>query len=156
MAARSLHSASEVPKMRPGTQTFSMAVNSLSRWWNWNTNPTCTRWYMSRSWLLNLERGLPLKRISPEVGVSSMPTRFKKVDLPDPEEPVRATSSPSSIEKFTPLRISSSSPVSENTRRRSIVCKSLSDIKNNHRTNKAKKTINAKKGTAKNDRNNTQ
>ena len=39
--------------MRPGIMTFSIAVNSGRRWWNWNTNPTvlflnAARAYLSR------------------------------------------------------------------------------------------------------------
>ena len=39
--ARGRHASRSRPAIDPGIITFSSAVNSGSRWWNWNTKPMC-------------------------------------------------------------------------------------------------------------------
>lgn len=48
---------------------------------------SCSSLSFPRSWLLT--------HTSPEVGLSSPPTRFKRVDFPLPEVPTMETNSPS-------------------------------------------------------------
>ena len=65
------------------------------------------RWSRDR-----LSTCIPLKRYAPAVGLSSAPMMFMAVDLPEPDAPMMATNSPSSIEKLTPRRASkAASPV---------------------------------------------
>jgi hypothetical protein len=47
---------------------------------------------------------LPLTETVPEVGVSSLSRSRRKVDLPDPEDPMRKTNSPLSISVETSSR----------------------------------------------------
>src|SRR5438874_6360529 len=47
---------------------------------------------------------MPSSQYSPVVGLSRQPTTFMKVDLPEPDGPMIATNSPSSISSETPRR----------------------------------------------------
>ena len=49
---------------------------------------------------------LPSTRISPPVGRSRSPRRFRKVVFPDPDGPVRAQNSPARRSKSMPFRTS--------------------------------------------------
>ena len=56
----------------------------------------------ARSRSLSVAMSSPVTRTVPVLGRSSVPIRCNKVDLPEPEGPTMATSSPSLTEKLTP------------------------------------------------------
>ena len=74
--------------------TFSRVVNSGNRWWNWKTNPMS----LLRSAALRLwsrpPKFCPEKKISPLVGASRVPSRCRRVVLPEPDAPRMAMDSP--------------------------------------------------------------
>ena len=60
-----------------------------------------------RSASSSLEQSRPLMTIEPEVGGSSRPAMCKSDDLPEPDGPTRATTSPGIIWAVKPRKISS-------------------------------------------------
>ena len=69
---------------------------------SWNTTPRLRRKYGT----LRLEiapRSCPSTWMDPLVGFSSLSTRRRNVDLPEPEAPTRNTNSPLRISRLTPL-----------------------------------------------------
>src|SRR5215467_1593567 len=54
--------------------------------------------------------GLPRRNVSPELASISPDMMRKQVDLPDPDGPRSATTSPSRTERLTPSRTFSSAP----------------------------------------------
>ena len=91
--------------MRAGIMTFSRAVNSGSRRWNWKTNPMCwlRKAAMRRS--LRVKGSTPSMNTCPESGLSSVPTICRRVVLPAPLGPTMATISRSCTSMSMPLRI---------------------------------------------------
>src|SRR6266567_2523505 len=69
---------------------------------SWNTQPILRR-RCGTFQLVSRARSLPATWIRPSVGRSSLSTRRKKVDLPDPDGPTRKTNSPfsTSISTFS-------------------------------------------------------
>ena len=51
------------------------------------------------------DTSVPPMHTLPEVGLSSVPIRFSRVDFPEPEGPTMATNSPSSTLRDTPLQL---------------------------------------------------
>jgi len=86
------------------SSTFCCTVSDGSRWCNWNTNPTMSR--RNLAGCLSAWTGMSSTKIEPEVGLSRLPISCSSVVLPDPDGPVRATSSPGSTRKLTSRRIS--------------------------------------------------
>src|SRR6218665_3959490 len=72
----------------------------------------------SFSWRLPTSR--PLRKMLPEVGESRQPINCSRVDLPEPDGPTIARSSPAYTERSTPARpLVDSSPGPKYVRRRS-------------------------------------
>ena len=92
--------------------TFSISVMWLHRLKLWNTMPSFERmrsiWRRSAGtvwpWLSALSLiSSPLTRIRPLVGFSRQLMQRSSVDLPEPEPPMMATTSPSRAESDTPF-----------------------------------------------------
>jgi hypothetical protein len=81
--------------------TFSIAVSDGTRFKFWNTYPIQRRRIWANDDLVSPPRTRPSTITSPEVGESSPPATFSKVDLPEPEGPMTATSSPAETLRFT-------------------------------------------------------
>jgi len=69
---------------------------------DWNIMPTRRARYEAGSRRESESRGAPRNSIVPAVGVSSPARRLRRVDLPDPDAPITAKNSPSSIPISTP------------------------------------------------------
>ena len=84
-----------------GIHTFSRAVARGSRLKLWKTNPM--RLLRSCASCVGDSRPIstPLRRYKPSLGRSRHPSKFIKDVLPDPEVPIKATNSPSSIDNET-------------------------------------------------------
>ncbi|MGX1250521.1 hypothetical protein RKD48_003032 [Streptomyces ambofaciens] len=93
-----------MPFSRSGRATFSTQVSSGTSWPNWNTNPKSERRSALR-WASDIaDSSRPLYVIVPESG-GTMPARqCSSVDLPDPEGPITATTSPGWMENSAPSR----------------------------------------------------
>src|SRR3954449_10949015 len=83
--------------------TFCATVRSRSRRKSWKTQPMVRR-SLGTCHLLIVFSVLPLTTIVPEVGVSSLSSNRRKVDFPEPEDPMRKTNSPLSISVDTSSR----------------------------------------------------
>src|SRR5512137_74171 len=100
------HSPME-PSSRPlsaamGIITFSRAVNSGSRWWNWNTNPRVRpRQRVSASSSMT-PVSWPSSRTRPVVGRPRSPMMCRSVLLPEPDGPISAANSPRRSVRSTP------------------------------------------------------
>ena len=90
------------PAMTAGSATFSSTVMPSSRLKNWKTSPMWRRRIRASSSSLRPVTWWPATVISPSSGVSSPATRLSRVDLPQPEGPIRATNSPSPTVRSTP------------------------------------------------------
>ncbi len=90
------------PAIESGSRTFSSAESIGSRLKNWKTKPMCSR----RSSVTSLSESdatcLPAISTWPPVGLSSAASRCMSVDLPEPDGPMTATSSPGVTESVTP------------------------------------------------------
>eukprot|EP01133_Synstelium_polycarpum_P009666 gene9666-11293_t len=75
-------------------QTFSRAVNSGSKWWNWYTKPSERLRNWPRAFSPRADNSSPASQTLPWDGVSRPPNRLSKVLLPEPELPTIATRSP--------------------------------------------------------------
>ena len=82
---------------------FLSAVMFLNKLNCWNTIPTRLR--MSGFHTPFAKMLLPSNRMSPPVGISSRFNWRRKVDLPQPEGPITAITSPRWMSKEIPLRI---------------------------------------------------
>ena len=76
--------------------TFSTALNSGSRWWNWKTNPTCRFRNATRASSPAVDSSVPAIVMRPPSMASSPPTQCSSVLFPTPEAPTTAIISPSS------------------------------------------------------------
>ena len=85
------------PAIESGSATFSSAVSIGSRLKNWKTKPMCSRRSSVTSRSVSPETSLPPIETVPVVGSSSAARMCINVDLPDPEGPMTATSSPGGI-----------------------------------------------------------
>src|SRR5438067_6399433 len=85
--------------IRLGSMTFSSAVKSPSRWWNWKTKPISRLRKTASSPSERANTSTPSKRTRPPVGWSSAPRRWRGVDLPTPESPTMAIRSPASTSR---------------------------------------------------------
>src|SRR5581483_59313 len=94
------------PAIESGRSTFSSAVSIGSRLKNWKTKPMCLR-RSSVTWRSDSEpTSSPAIVTLPPVGLSSAAIRCMSVDLPEPDGPMTATSSPPPTESVTPRRAS--------------------------------------------------
>src|SRR5262245_5417829 len=90
--------------MRSGISTFSTAVNSGSRWWNWKTNPTERFRNSARRSGPREKTSSPRNESVPPSGLSSPPRMWSSVDLPTPDSPITATASRSPSSRLQPAR----------------------------------------------------
>jgi hypothetical protein len=92
--------------------TFSTALVRESRLKLWKTNPMVRLRMAASSSFEWFDTTRPSSRYRPEVGRSRQPSRFMRVDLPEPEAPITAVNSPGSRASVTPARArSSTSPM---------------------------------------------
>ena len=82
--ARLCASFCETPAIKAGIYRFSTAVNSGSRWWNWNTKPIFLFLNADRRFSLSEATSWLSNFIRPEVGLSSVPIICSSVVLPAP------------------------------------------------------------------------
>ena len=85
---------------------FSSAVSIGRRLKNWKTKPMCSRRSSVTSRSERLSTSWPAILIVPLVGLSSAASRCISVDLPEPDGPMTATSSPVRTLSETPRRAS--------------------------------------------------
>ncbi len=78
----------------PGMMTFSSAVKSFSRKWNWKMKPTSRFRYALSSDSASSVMSVPCTTTCPAVGRSRPPMRPSSVLLPHPLSPVMATVAP--------------------------------------------------------------
>ncbi len=95
-----------------GRATFSAAVRNGSRLRDvcWNTKPTAWRRKSIRWRALIVVRSSPATRARPPVGLSSPERMFSRVDLPEPDAPTSATTSPGSTVRLSPCSACTSTP----------------------------------------------
>src|SRR5947199_837728 len=77
-----------------GSATFSSAVDRPSRLKFWKTKPIRRLRIAARSLTESVETSTSPRRYVPRVGWSRQPIRFMHVDLPEPDAPMIAKSSP--------------------------------------------------------------
>mmetsp|Transcript_18206 Transcript_18206/g.17327 ORF Transcript_18206/g.17327 Transcript_18206/m.17327 type:complete len:181 (+) Transcript_18206:412-954(+) len=88
-----------------GSSTFSRAVREPIKLKVWNTKPSLLSRMEASSWSLVEYLILrPQMYTSPLEGLSMVPMMLRRVVLPPPEVPRMQMSSPSLIERFTPLK----------------------------------------------------
>jgi hypothetical protein len=85
---------------------FSSAVSIGSRLKNWKMKPTCRRRSFVSAVSPSFATGVSAIQASPAVGRSSPAKMCISVDLPEPDGPITASSSPSLTESETPRRAS--------------------------------------------------
>ena len=82
------------PPTSAASATFSSAVRCSIRWKNWNTRPTCRRRRRASAAAPSPSRRAPAISMLPSSAGSSPASTCSSVDLPQPDGPIRATSSP--------------------------------------------------------------
>lgn len=87
-----------------GNATFSSALKSGKRWWNWKTNPIWALRNFERPVSSRSSRFCPSISNSPDVGESNVPSIVSSVLFPDPLGPDIAINSPFPISRLTLLR----------------------------------------------------
>ena len=90
------------PPIRKGRATFSRTVSSGMRLKNWNTNPVLCAAGEGRLLVVEALMFTPSITTSPPLGLSSPPSRWRSVDLPDPDAPMMARNSPRSTAEAHP------------------------------------------------------
>ncbi len=90
------------PAIVSGRTTFSSASSIGSRLKNWNTKPMCLRRSCVSCESLRFVISVPAIITVPEVGLSRPARMCISVDLPEPEGPMTATSSPELTSMSTP------------------------------------------------------
>ena len=105
-ARRSTSARGRLP-MRPGRQMFSKAVNSGSRWWNWNTKPIRSLRKRDSSLSFSAKRSWPPISTRPASGRASEPMICSSVVFPAPLAPTIETTSPCVTSSDTPRSTSS-------------------------------------------------
>ena len=90
------------PRMICGRATFSVAVSSGNSWPSWKMKPKCSRRRRERSASLIAATSRPSKNTSPWSGTSTPDMQCSSVDLPEPDGPMTATSSPGSMSREIP------------------------------------------------------
>ena len=90
------------PSSSSGRVTFSRAVRAGMRLKSWNTNPKVRRRSAATPAGAIVDSHLPSTITSPLVGVVRPPAMVSRVDLPDPDAPMIATSSPACTSRSTP------------------------------------------------------
>ena len=93
-----------------GIMTFSSAVKSGSRWWNWNTKPILRLRNSASRDADIIVSSSPSNWIDPEVGRSRVPSSCRNVDLPTPDAPTMAIMSPASSVTSMSHRMGSALP----------------------------------------------
>ena len=106
-AARRSTSARGRRPISPGMQTFSKAVNSASRWWNWKTKPMRSLRNFDRALSPSDETSSPPISTRPLSGRERVPMICKSVVFPAPLAPTMETTSPAATSSETPFSTSS-------------------------------------------------
>ena len=91
--------------------TFCSAVYWGKRLKDWNTNPKCSLFLrisssLGTEWASESNSVSPFTVICPSSGLSRKFRHLKSVVLPEPEEPIMASTSPFSREKSSPFNTS--------------------------------------------------
>ena len=95
-----------------GKATFSKADWRGSRLKVWKTKPISLFLTAASSFSDISDTSCPFRMYLPVLGVSKQPTIFIRVDLPEPEGPMKATYSPLFTEMVTSFKASiTSSPI---------------------------------------------
>ena len=84
-------------RIMSGSMMFSRMVSVSTRLKSWKTKPSSLRRNSAASDSLRCEMSRPPMRISPELSGRMPEMRLSSVDFPDPEAPMMAMNSPSSI-----------------------------------------------------------
>ena len=105
-----------MPRYNSGSSTFSAALRRASRLKFWKMKPIfwLRRRLMATS--SNSVTGVPSSSYWPLVGLSNMPMMFRRVDLPQPDEPNTDMKSPPDTSRSTPRSTGSSTPPIMNER----------------------------------------
>ena len=90
MRTRSSRSFFESRVSRSGSSTFWKAVSTGSRLNDWNTKPTFRERHSASCAAVIALTSAPPTRTVPLVGLSSPAMRLSRVDLPEPDGPMRA------------------------------------------------------------------
>ena len=90
-----------MPSSVSGSAAFSVALSTGIRLKNWKTKPNRRRRSLVSSSSVMPATSRPSISMEPLVGVSSPPSRFSSVDLPQPLGPMTATNSPGSTVRST-------------------------------------------------------
>ena len=98
---RCFRSAGGMRIYRSGSSMFSYTLSSSIRLKLWNTKPIMPLRRSVRSFSVNLDTSVPLRKYFPDVGLSNKPKMLSNVVFPQPEGPIMATNSPSLISIFT-------------------------------------------------------
>ena len=80
---------------------MSSTFRELIKWKLWKTKPSCLLRKAANSLSLMPTVFTPLISTVPEVGKSSRPMIFNKVDFPHPEGPIMLRNSPCCTSRFT-------------------------------------------------------
>ena len=91
---------------RSGSSTFWKAVRTGSRLNDWNTKPTFASATPRAAPRVIALTSAPPTRTVPLVGLSSPAMRLSRVDLPEPDGPMRAVKVPCSMSIESPLKTS--------------------------------------------------
>src|SRR5207249_1143354 len=100
--ARTRRSRAGSAAYRRGSSTFSSALVRGNRLNCWKTNPIFVFRILARSSAERPATSWPSSTYRPALGVSRQPSRFMKVDFPEPDGPMTATNSPRPIVTDTP------------------------------------------------------
>ncbi len=102
-AASSSHSLSGFsPAIESGRTTFSSALSIGRRLKNWKTKPMCSRRRSVSFASMSSVISVPAIETVPDVGLSRPARMCMSVDLPEPDGPMTATSSPERTVRSTP------------------------------------------------------
>ena len=100
-ATRAAAARSSCPASRSGSATFCATVRYGSTWNAWNTKPTCVRRNAVSASSSSARRSAPATTTVPASGASRPAITLSSVDLPEPDSPRIATSSPRTTSSVT-------------------------------------------------------
>jgi hypothetical protein len=83
---------------------LSSAEVRASRLKCWKTKPSLRLRTRGQFVAGELRDFLAVQPVAPPLGWSRQPSRFMKVDLPEPDGPITATNSPAAMSRLTPHR----------------------------------------------------
>ncbi len=99
--SRARSSSGDMPAILSASRSWSRHVSAGMRLPDWNTKPIRSR--RSRAFVLASDepRSTPSTRTVPDSGVTSAPATARSEDLPEPDGPTTATSSPAVTSRLT-------------------------------------------------------